>query len=189
MRKTGPADPASAEPQAALFVGALYGEEAAFSEALSGLTGLFGPALIKTPAAPWEYSGYYREEMGGRLWRRFVFFEKLVGEGALAEIKLAAVALESGLSAGGRRRVNLDPGLLSLSRVVLASTKGYSHRVYLGRGIYAEVPLIFRRGRFEPGVFVYRDYLDQSGLFAEARKAFEGRLKAAAARGDPPTTP
>ena len=82
------------------------------------------------------------------------------------------IGVEKKLSENGRRRINIDPGYLTPSKVVLASTKNYSHRIYMGKGIYAEATLVFRNGRYGPHLFTYRDYASEAyvDIFCEARK-------------------
>jgi hypothetical protein len=76
------------------------------------------------------------------------------------------------------REVNIDPGLLSLSSLILASTKNYSHRVYLDQGIYAEVTLLFKNQQFNPLEWTYPDYRDKTALdfFTQARDILRERL-------------
>ena len=86
----------------------------------------------------------------------------------LAEVKHLTIGLESGFSiqtpGGPRRTVNIDPGYVTLSKVVLATTKDYSHRVYLRDGIFAEVTLYYKDGAFRPHVFTYRDYVEPEAI-------------------------
>jgi hypothetical protein len=82
----------------------------------------------------------------------------LIGQDQLADIKLVTNALEQARAADGRRRVNIDPGYLLLERFVLATGKNYSHRIYLGRGIYADLTLIYRQGAFRALPWTYPDY-------------------------------
>ena len=96
--------------------------------------------------------------MGTPIRRFFVSFSRLVDPGQLALIKTQTNALEDGFREGGRRRVNLDPGLLALSRFVLATAKESSHRVALASGIWAEVTLLFEKGSFRPVEWTYPDY-------------------------------
>ena len=100
-----------------------------------------------------------------------VFFKTFINPGTLADIKIKTNEIEDFLSSGGKRRINLDPGYLTLSKIVLASTKDYSHRIYLGKGIYAETTLIYKGGIYTPHLFTYRDYQDKKciELFANAR--------------------
>jgi hypothetical protein len=159
------------------FVGALYGREDSYLRAREALAPLFGPALMETEAFPWGYSLYYRQELGWPIFRRFVFYEALMREEDLPDIKLRTISVESALSLQGRRTVNLDPGYLTPAKVVLASTKDYSHRICLRSGIYGEVTLVFRKGRFHPHLNTYRDYIDHSEVFSRARDALTERLK------------
>ena len=104
--------------------------------------------------------------------RKFVFFRELVRQDSLSGIKNLTRSMEEKLSVQGRRTVNLDPGLLAPARVVLATTKDYAHRIYLGEGIYAEATLIFKGGSFVPGEFAYRDYTgdDVIHMFSKMRE-------------------
>jgi hypothetical protein len=88
-------------------------------------------------------------------------FKPLVEQDRLAEIKLATNAMEQACVVDGRRRVNIDPGYLLLERFVLATGKNYSHRIHIGRGIYADLTLIYRRGGYQPLPWTYPDYADQ----------------------------
>jgi len=46
---------------------------------------------------------------------------------------------------------------------VLATTKDYSHRIYVRDGIYEEVTLVYRRGSgFEPWPWTYPDYRSET---------------------------
>ncbi len=124
----------------------------------------------------WDYSDYYKDELGWPLERVFFFFKNEINPEMLADIKLLTNEIERKLSTETKRNINLDPGYLTLSKVVLASTKNYSHRIYMGKGIYAEVTLIYREGRYQPHLFTYRDYASEGyiKLFGEARKFLKG---------------
>ena len=78
--------------------------------------------------------------------------------------KLITNFIESDLSTGGARRVNLDPGYMDAARVVLASTKDHAHRILLGKGIYGEVTLLYRDGAFRPLPWTYPDYREAATL-------------------------
>jgi len=55
--------------------------------------------------------------------------------------------------------VNLDPGYLESGKIVLASTKNASHRIYLRSGIFAEATLLYYDGAFHGSSYTYQDYL------------------------------
>src|SRR3990172_2964210 len=133
---------------ALLFVGALYRDEAFLAKATEKLGECFGELLLESPSFPWDSSDYYREELGRPLRRRFLFFGNPFTPERLAEIKLQTNGVEQELSEEGKRTINLDPGYLTLAKVVLASTKNYAHRIAIGKGIYAEVMLIYRDGKY-----------------------------------------
>jgi len=122
------------------------------------LRGRFGPVDFESECVPFTQTGYYEKEFGSGLRRKFISFEKLIAPDKLAGIKLITNRIEAALSAGGRRKVNLDPGYLELAKFVLASTKDFSHRIYLAKGIYAEITLLYRSGAFRPLDWTYPDY-------------------------------
>jgi hypothetical protein len=144
-----------------LFIGILYADTEGFKLSRKLLENNFGDILLESPSIPWDYSSYYKDELGWPIFRNFIFFQNLIDPGILADIKLKTNEIEDIISSDGKRRINLDPGYLTLSNVVLASTKNYSHRIYLGKGIYAEVTLIFKDGTYNPHLFTYRDYQDK----------------------------
>jgi hypothetical protein len=134
----------------------------------------FGPIDLESPVVPFDYTDYYTDEMGPGLSRQWVSFGGLRERAYLARAKHAAVAAEEDLSAGGLRRVNIDPGYIDDAQVVLATSKNFSHRIYIGMGHYAEVTLIRRRGEFCALEWTYPDYQSPEGLafFEKARSIF-----------------
>jgi hypothetical protein len=130
-------------------------EEAALADRLEPL---FGPVDFRRTAGDFRWTSYYDAEMGGGIRRSFLSFSRLVDPATLADIKIATNKLEAELSIGGKRRYNLDPGLLSLSRLVLATTKNRSHRIPLRDGIYAELTLVFEEGDFRGLPWTYADW-------------------------------
>jgi hypothetical protein len=164
---------------ALLFVGTLYCDKNVFNNAQAILEKLFGEILQVSTALPWDYSRYYHQEIGSPLLRQFLFFKTFIDPGILADIKLKTNEIEDLLSFEGKRLINLDPGYLTLSKVVLASTKDYAHRIYLGNGIYGEITLIYRGNTYKPHMFTYRDYQDESyiEIFMNARALYSKMLK------------
>ena len=131
-----------------------------------------GPVVLRSEIMPFVHTDYYEKEMGAGLARQWCAFGTLVMPDALAGLKQRTNAMEKGyLNEHAGRSVNIDPGLLSASSVVLASTKNYAHRIYLGQGIYGEVTLIFRHKEFVPLEWTYPDYREGSALdfFTRAR--------------------
>jgi hypothetical protein len=157
-----------------LVVGMLARREDVLDAAESRLVEAYGPVELRSPLIPFVWTDYYAAAMGRALLRRFVSFREPVDPGRLAQIKLHTNALERALAPLDEvvaRPVNLDPGLLSGSRLVLATAKDRAHRIYLADGIFAEITLVFRDGRFEPVETTYPDYRSAMYLafFTEAR--------------------
>ena len=125
------------------------------------LEAAFGPLDLVSPWIPFDFTLYYEREMGAPLFRRILAFSPLIAQDRLPEVKLATNAMEQARTVDGRRRVNIDPGYLLLERFVLATGKNYSHRIYIGQGIYADLTLIYRRGAFQALPWTYPDYADQ----------------------------
>jgi hypothetical protein len=159
-----------------LFIGMLSKEISLFDELIQKLVNTYGTPDLESPVLPWEYSDYYTDEMGGELKRKFVFFGQLIDPGTIAEIKLKTNELEQHyLNARGGRRINLDPGYLDSAKLVLVSTKNFSHRIYLDHGIYGEVTLIYSKNNYQPLLYTYRDYRSEEYLtvFRMARSLYK----------------
>ncbi len=127
--------------------------------ALERLESLYGPVAVRGPELAFDQTRYYEAEMGPGLRRILVGFERLLPRDSLVGCKLAANEIEQELcDPAGRRRVNVDPGLLAVENLVLATGKNFGHRIYLGKGIYAEVTLVYRQGGFASLPWTYPDY-------------------------------
>ncbi len=175
MGKARPPEPVK------LIVGLLLARSELLSMTTQRLNALFGPIEEQSPLVPFDYTSYYAGELGESPWRCFLAFERLIDPGALAGIKVQTNALETEWSVGGRRPVNLDPGYLSLTGLVLASTKSYWHRIYIDQGIYAEVTLPFHHGAFQPQEWTYPDYCaaEHLAFFSRLRRRYHAQLKSA----------
>lgn len=161
-------------PRSVLCVlGMLYSEGFPVEEVLAEMAHGWGEVFLKSPVVPFSHSTYYREEMGESLYRQWAAFEKPWPPDSLPTLKRRAIVLEGRYrDERGGRRINLDPGLLSLHNLVLASTKDFAHRLYLGQGIFGEVTLIYRQECYHPLEWTYPDYRDEAALdfFIKARE-------------------
>jgi hypothetical protein len=149
-----------------VIIGILASDDGSLIAAREAVASQFGPLDLASAIWPFDQSAYYRDQTGPDILRQFVSIEPLTDPGELAEMKHRTNRLEQELaqSLAGPfpRPVNLDPGIIEPSKLVLATTKNYSHRVYIGRKIYAEVTLVFDRGVWCPLPYTYPDYRRQS---------------------------
>ncbi|MFO7717865.1 MAG: DUF4416 family protein [Thermodesulfobacteriota bacterium] len=121
----------------------------------------FGPVHDFGERLLFTHTDYYNAELGTPLYRRLLYAETLYPQDRLAEAKLQTNAIEdSWRDTQGRRRINLDPGLLSLERLVLATGKGFTHRIYLQEGIWADLTLIYQKGAWRSFSWTFADYAE-----------------------------
>ena len=144
-----------------LVISLLYNDETVFAQARTRLRRKFGRLDLESGPLDFSHTDYYRSELGDGLKRKFISFTKLIPPQDLPRIKLAANRLEQALSRRHLRRINIDPGYLDQAKFILATTKNYKHRIYLARGIFAEVTLFFQGGTFRPWECTYPDYRSQ----------------------------
>ncbi len=133
-------------------------EKALIDGVMEQLSDKYGEIDWAGPEVFFDRTRYYEKEMGWPLHRRFVTFKDLVPPEMLVDIKLETNRIEASFMNGKKRRINIDPGYICLERLVLATGKNYIHRIYLGKGIYADLTLVFKRGGFVPLDWTYPDY-------------------------------
>ena len=163
-----------------LFMSLMAAEETALHQALKDLEQAFGKVDFVSERFPFNQTDYYTEEMGDPLFRHFVTFDGLIPPSSLPEVKRSTNRIEEKCATReGKRQINIDPGYLCLEHLILATTKGYSHRPYLRDGIYADLALIYRNKSFEPLEWTYPDYRQPEviSLFNELRKTYFEALK------------
>lgn len=142
-----------------LICGLIYDTTDRFESVIADLEKKFGPIECESEQMPFTHTEYYSEEMGDELFRSFVSFEKMINPGRLKDIKHFTNELEiKNLGSDGGRTVNIDPGIVTLSSLILASTKDFSHRIYIGDGIYGEVTLLYENKAFNSLKWTYPDY-------------------------------
>jgi len=145
-------------PPVKLIASIFTGDETLLAVARGALVNRFGAIDYQSELLPFNHTSYYAREFGPGLVRQIVAFADLIAPQRLAEIKHTTNELEMTWAIAQRRRVNVDPGYVSLGKLVLATTKDYAHRIYLGQGIYAEVTLYYKHGAFHPWEWTYPDY-------------------------------
>lgn len=166
-----PRDPLPAK----LIIGMISREPLLFEKIKKILSNKFGKIDLVSPIFDFNQTHYYENEMGKDLKRQFLTFEPLVMPERLVKIKHLTNSLEKKfLNNPLKRSINIDPGYLSLSKLVLATTKNYSHRIYVGNGIFEEITLYFKDNTFQPLPWTYPDYKSESHIdfFNEIRKKY-----------------
>ncbi len=151
-----------------------YREESDRTSAAARLEQAWGPISAWTAPFPFSHTTYYQAEMGEGLYKSYSAFERLIEPMEIVAIKLATNEIEADLASDGRRRINIDPGYIEAAKLVLATTKNFSHRIYLGEGIYGDVQLFWREGRFQSNPWTYADYQEPLSLefFTAIRQAY-----------------
>jgi hypothetical protein len=162
-----------------LICGVLFNRNSNLQQADEKLVSLLGPIDFRSPVFDFVFTDYYGPEMGGNLLKLFYSFERLVMPDMLPDIKNATIAIEAEFARDGNRTVNLDPGYLEESKLVLASTKNFSHRIYLRDNIWAEVTMRFAHGKFIMHDWTYPDYSQELGIefLSKAREIYKGKLE------------
>ena len=151
-------------PSAKLIAGLLFNDFAVRDQALETLFRRYGPFDFLSEPQHFTHTTYYNREMGPNILRQVCSFLNLVRPEDLPDVKLYTNQLETHLSQDGKRRVNIDPGLLSEERLILATGKNYTHRVYLRSGIYADLTLVFQNGAYRALPWTYPDYQEPTLL-------------------------
>ena len=151
-------------PQAALVCAVLAPSRETIDESVSRLARQLGPVADHSHPYDFDYTSYYEAEMGAGLIKQLFHFERLVSLDHLAQIKTETIALERAMAREEkdqevRRAANIDPGLVSVEGLVLATTKYSGHRICIAPGLYAATTLLFtKQGSCAPLEWTYPDY-------------------------------
>lgn len=165
-------------PKGRLVVSIIYNSLDGLADSLKLLEKHFGRVQCETMELAFT-SDKYTEEMGNGLQRRFYSFERLVERDRLPEIKSACHKVEQQLGDlvhdYAFRTVNIDPGILTPDNLVMASHREYNHRVYLRDGVFAELALVYSRGRFVRLPWTVVDFCQGEAIefFLRVRESFE----------------
>lgn len=162
-----------------LIAGFIFNNEDYFNWAKKILEKRFGKVDFESQALPFVHTNYYERELGTNLKRKFVSFRKLISPSNLPKIKIFTNKIEYKLSKRSNRQINIDPGYLELSKLVLASTKDYKHRIYLGKGIFAEITLLYQDNSFRPWEWTYPDYKTHGyiQIFNKIRQIYYNQMR------------
>ncbi|RLC66931.1 MAG: DUF4416 domain-containing protein [Chloroflexi bacterium] len=165
--------------QVKLFAGLIFNDEIFLAKAKKILISFIDKIDFESQILNFTFTDYYEKEMGKNLKRQFVSFESLMPPESIIKIKHTCWEIEKVLSVKGKRRINIDPGYLNLFQLVLATTKPYSHRIYLGERVFVEVTLIFHKGSFSPLPWTYPDYQTEGylNIFNRLRATYKKQME------------
>lgn len=153
------------EPQKAKFVcGMLFNDYCKLDKASVLLEKEFGPIEVTSFATPFEVTDYYSKEIGVGIRRLFIAFRDLVEQDLLSQAKVLCQLIELKLANHKKRSVNIDPGIVTAERLVLATSKNFTHRIYIGKGVHADLTLIFQGKSFVPLPWTFADYSNKEAI-------------------------
>lgn len=136
----------------------IYHDQKIYDKVLSLLKKNYGAIDFESEEISFDHTDYYKKEMGAGLKRKFVSFKRLKTADSFIDVKLRTVKLERKFAKDGKRSINIDPGYLTLANLVLLTTKNFSHRIYLGRKVFAEVTLLYQDKKFVDLPWTFPDY-------------------------------
>ena len=172
------ASEATEAPRVKLLAALLFSQTEALERSLDLLAQAFSPPEFRGAAHPFTATDYYEAEMGAGLSRCIVAFREPVNPATLVDAKWRAHGVEQALAVQGRRPVNVDVGYLDLFKVVLASFKGRGNKLYLERGVWADMILTYGKGRFQPLPWSFPDFA--SGAYdkelLQIRELYKGQM-------------
>lgn len=172
------ATPTTPQP-VVFFTAVLAANETCLNTARALIEQTWGEIEVASKIYPFNYTDYYVDEMGAQILRAFFAFRTPFMRDDLPTRKLQSNAMEKALTeklnCGLPRPVNIDPGYLALEKLVLASCKDFSHRLYLGQGVFGEITLFYRKGVFEKLPWSFPDYAsgDYDEFFLTLRKKIQ----------------
>ncbi|PIP36799.1 MAG: DUF4416 domain-containing protein [Desulfobacterales bacterium CG07_land_8_20_14_0_80_52_14] len=169
-----------------LIIGIFLKDKSLFPSAVRMLADRYGSVDMVSRWFPFDLTDYYESEMGTPLLRRMTAFERLIGRENLAAIKVETNILEDRFALDGKRRVNLDPGYVAREHVVVATGKNFSHRIYIGQGVFADLTLLFHKGEFHKLPWTYPDYC-RSDMLRYLKRVRDKYVRDLARAGAPPT--
>ena len=162
-----------------LFVAVIFSNKKCLARAFQYLEEKYGNMDYQSPQFDFSMTDYYQPEMGGPIYRIFVSFEALIRPDEIVHIKIETNEIEESLAIRKKRKVNLDPGYMDYDKVVLASAKYNGQKIYLDRGIWADLTLHYEKGRFDPYPWSFPDFKTgmYNDVFLEIRQRFKKQRK------------
>jgi hypothetical protein len=142
------------------FIAILYSDPAAVCNALDSVKAEWGAIDFTGNEHLFDVTDYYVPEMGSPIYRKIVSFETLRSPLFVVDMKLRCNELELSIAIDNKRNVNLDAGYLDHNKVLLASAKEAGQKVYLDKGIYADLAGRYKNGKYQPFEWSFPDFKD-----------------------------
>ena len=151
-----------------------FSDENILEQAENKLIIKYGKTDCKLEPYQFTHTEYYRNEMGVNLKKTFISFVKLIDSENLPDIKIQTNKIEEDFSENQKRKVNIDPGYVDAAKLVLATTKDYSHRIHIAKGIYGDIHLLIHKGKYRPNPWTYPDFREDYviNFFNDVRKIY-----------------
>jgi len=165
-----------------LVCGIIATQEDVFTSSIAYLTDSFGPIDLTSTLMEFKFTDYYKKQMGQGLKRKFVSFAETVPPEKLSEAKIQTNMLEEEIKkqfGSAHRTVNLDPGYLTASALIMATAKDFSHRIPLQKGIYAHLEFLFGKKEVKILNWTYPDFRtdEYQQFFLTVRKIYLNQIK------------
>ncbi len=162
----------------------VYKDEAMLSKALKAFSGIYGPVDELSKDMDFDLTDYYDKEFGTPLRRKLVSFEKLIELEGIGDSKIRSNGIEDSHKENNRRTVNIDPGYITEAKLVLLTTKDYTHRIHVKNNIFAECTLFFQDGEFRRWPWTYPDYASDElrEYFGAVREMYIKQLRGSSLR-------
>ena len=138
-------------------IGVLFQKDEIYQQFLRHLETIEVEIELDSEIYKFDSTDYYQEEMGSGLYRIFLSLKGLYPVEQSVSLKNETNSWENEWKEAGKRTLNLDPGYLDLHKVVLLSGKEGPQKIYLGGGIWADLNLIRKAGRFEALPWTFPD--------------------------------
>ncbi|BBB33433.1 conserved hypothetical protein [Thermotomaculum hydrothermale] len=161
------------------FISVIHSKDGLFEDFKEKISKDFGEIDTESEPFPFDFTDYYKPEMGENLYRQFFSFKNLTEGDFIVEIKKKCLEYEEKYSEEGKRRLNIDPGYIDLYKLVLVSEKYMGHKIYLREGICADMVLLLGKNKITPFVWTFPDF--KSGIydkyFLNLRNIYKNQLK------------
>ncbi len=166
-------------PPSRLVLALMWNPKFSLEEFIPKLQTIWGEIKSQSLVYDFIHTQYYKKEMGEGLRKVFIEINGLFSRDSLVGHKLKATELENKyLDENKNRLLNVDPLFVNLENIVISTSKAFSHRAYLEKGVYADVAFIWHTKHFEALPWTYPDYKQNVHYFEDVRAHLKNLLVA-----------